>query len=262
MSTDGQLLIGGRDSKQLHIHSIDGSHVTSVNLPDDDKIQCAEWTPSGHIVYTTMHERLIVTTVSGDIIARNPMQHPQCVSVTRNLIYVADRYNGVYQSVNDGVNWTHVTKPADGWFSWQAIKVLTDSHSKTYDLWVTEYNNSGYWHLRVYTLERHLATGNITWRDANVPTNVNLLNCTQVFYFAHENIYLLDAQNFAVHVWSASGQYCGRLLSAKSFFYGLPMSIEVSDKYGDVMYFGCFSSIIKVFNLLYNDSWQIENPPV
>jgi hypothetical protein len=53
VSSDGQLLVGQLEDRQLHMYSAEGSHVTSVGLLDGDNLFSAVWTRNGHIVYTT-----------------------------------------------------------------------------------------------------------------------------------------------------------------------------------------------------------------
>jgi hypothetical protein len=52
VSSDGQLLVGQFQDRQLHVYSAEGSHVTSINLLDGDTLKDAVWTRRGHIVYT------------------------------------------------------------------------------------------------------------------------------------------------------------------------------------------------------------------
>ncbi len=59
--SDGHLLVGQYDDRQLCVYSVDGSHVTSVTLPNDytqrsDFLQDAVWTPRG-----TLFTRLALT---------------------------------------------------------------------------------------------------------------------------------------------------------------------------------------------------------
>jgi hypothetical protein len=138
VSSEGQLLVGQYKDRQLHVYSAEGSHVTSINLLDDDTLKDAVWTPRGHIVYTAAnYNNVVVMTQRGDVIAQTKTLFPACLSVsTDDVIYLADYRTGVYQSTDDGVTWSHVFKVADGWQCVHVIKVSSDSNTQVF--WTAE----------------------------------------------------------------------------------------------------------------------------
>jgi outer membrane protein assembly factor BamB len=54
VASDGQVLIGKSEQKQLYVYSEDGYLVTTVTVPFDDIVTDAVWSPrEHHIVCTT-----------------------------------------------------------------------------------------------------------------------------------------------------------------------------------------------------------------
>jgi hypothetical protein len=69
VSSEGKLLVGQYKDCQLHVYSTQGSHVTSINLLDDDALTDAVWTPRGHILYTALNSsNVVIMTQRGDVI--------------------------------------------------------------------------------------------------------------------------------------------------------------------------------------------------
>ena len=71
VSSEGQLLVGQYRDRQLHVYSADCRHVTTIKLPDNDKVYDAVWTRRGNIVYSMFSGSTVVTmSLSGDVIRR------------------------------------------------------------------------------------------------------------------------------------------------------------------------------------------------
>ena len=104
VSSDGRLLVGQWGDRQLHVYSIDGSHVTSITLPNGDTVLDAVWTLRGNIVCATDSNKVVVVTQRGDVIHQTQLHSvPLCLSVSADdVIYLADYQTGVYQSTDDG----------------------------------------------------------------------------------------------------------------------------------------------------------------
>ena len=86
----------------------------------------AVWTPrNGNIVYTAKNKRVVVMSKTGKIITTHPLfKKPQSLSTSNNTtIYLADFDAGIYQSIDDGVNWSFVFKSPNEWYYLQAIKL-------------------------------------------------------------------------------------------------------------------------------------------
>ena len=183
MSSEGQLLVGQWREHQLHVYSADCCHVTSIKLPDNDKVDkvCdAVWTRRGNIVYGEPDRNKVVTmSQSGDVIQQTNvlLLRPNCLSVsTDDVIFLIGNYTSVYQSTDDGLTWSHMFNVTDGWRCYQVIKVSTDSNTDV--LWTVVKSNED-WRQRVYTVDKLQAVGdNVTWRDVTLPSHVtkNLSN--------------------------------------------------------------------------------------
>ena len=139
----------------------------SQSITINDKLCEARWTPRGNIVYTTYrNNKVVVMSESGKVITTHKMTSPQCLSVSNDdIIYLTDSETGVYQSTDDGVSWSLVFKPIEGWHCLQVIKVTTD---RSDDFWTLEQSGINNWHLCEYSVDRKGSDSNVTWRDINV----------------------------------------------------------------------------------------------
>ena len=252
---NSEIVVGTQWGRELYVYSTDGSHVTTIALPDSDTLCYVTWTPRGHIVYTAYNcRRVVVMSRSGDVIAHTQMTGPLCLSVsTDDVICLADRKSGVYQSRDDGVTWSHVFKSPDGWQCWQVIRVSRDRH--TDDWWTLEYKDMDT-RLRVYTTgDRGQTGGHVTWRDVTVPSQAHITGNSRLAYDGHTNIFLNDSYNRAIHVLSTvSGQYDRQLVSPSHFTsYNRPECVAVdSQRDGHVtMYVGQWYGLVSVFRLSY-----------
>ena len=240
---------------QLFICSRKGRHLSTITTNDNDRLFDATWTPRGNIVYTTCYSnKVVVMSESGKVITtHNQMTKPRRLTTSNDdIIYLADYEIGVYQSTDDGVNWSLVFKSTDGWHCEQMIKVTTD-HSD--DFWTLEdSDNNNNYHLRVYSVDRRRSDGNVTWRDINVTTtdgkHINL-SCSRLSYDGNMNIFLNDYNNKVVHVLSVNGQYHCQLLSSHHI-ENEPYRLAV-DKKRQLLYVGQDKGVVEVFNLKYGD---------
>jgi hypothetical protein len=134
VSSDGQLLVGRCFDRQLHVYSAEGNHVTSVKLLDGHGLTDAAWTPRGNIVYTdNTNSNVVLLTQRGKVIAQTTTSCPYRLSIsTDDVIYHADCSTGVYQSIDDGVTWSHVFKVADGCECCQVVKVSSDNNAQVF----------------------------------------------------------------------------------------------------------------------------------
>jgi hypothetical protein len=251
MSSDGQLLVGQYQDRQLHVYSGEGSHVTSINLLDGDTLLEAVWTPRCHIVYTADNSsNVVVMTQRGDVIAQTNTLVPFRLSIsTDDVIYLADYRTGVYQSIDDGVTWSHVFNVDDGWHCVQVIKVSSGSNTQVF--WTTEMLSADAtkWRLRVYTVDKRKVDDNVTWRNVTLPSHVTVnLQQSKLAYDGYTNMFVTDYHNKAVHVWTVSKQYVCQLVSSQQLV-GSPRRVVVDSQRGHLMYVGQGGGTVGVFEL-------------
>ena len=249
---DDKLLISCHYNSRLFFYSLDGHHLSSLKINDNDELWDAIWTPRGNITYSTCSNKVAVISKSGEVISLTQMTEPRFFSVSNDgIIYVADKKRGVYQSKDDGVNWELVFKPADGWQCWQVIKVTTD-HSD--DFWTLEEKGSN-WHLRVYSVDSRRPDDLLTWRYITLPTIKGKcvdLSLSKLSYDGKASIFLNDYDHKAVHVLSRNGQYHHQLLSPDCIS-NEPWLAVVERQ---LLYLGQEDSILGVFKLLYGERYD------
>ena len=249
---DDKLLISYDNLAELFIYNREGRHLSTIKTNNNDKLYDATWTPRGSIVYTSRSKNVVVMSESGKVITTHTqMTEPRFLSVLYdNTIYLADWKTGVYQSTDDGISWSLVFTSTDGWHCLQVIKVTTD-HSD--DFWTLEESN-GNRHLRVYSVNKRLSDGNVTWREINVPKtddkHINLLWC-RLSYDGNMNIFLVDWDNKAVHVLLINGQYLCQLLSPHNL-KKRPCRLAIDQK-RQVLYVGQDNCEVEAFKLTYGD---------
>lgn len=221
VSNEARLIVAQNGNRKLHIYGTDGRDVKSINVPGGDTLRDAVWTSGNNVVCSsTVGTKVIVMSDQGEPFSQTKLKKPECLSVSPNgeVLYVADRESGVYQSKDNGASWTPVFKAPDDWKSWQALKVsLDDSQEEVF--WVLEYKSKKS-RLRVYTIDRKQgANGVLTWRDVTIPKSIAVdLSNARLAYDGHANVFMTDTDNKSVHVWSVTtGQYDRQLLSSQHF---------------------------------------------
>ena len=248
-----KLLVSCSGLSQLFIYSREGHHLSTITVNNNDELYDATWTPRGNIVYTTHSNRVVVMSESGKVITTHTqMTSPQHLSVSNEkIIYLADSYRGVYQSTDDGISWSLVFKSINGRHCREVIKVTTD-HSD--DFWTLETSDNYNNHLCVYSVDRRLSDGKVTWRGINVPTtngkHIDLLY-SSLSYDGNMNIFLSDLPNKVVHVLSVNGQYHCQLLSSHQI-KNIPYRLAV-DKERQLLYLGQSFTLVEVFKLTYGE---------
>ena len=249
-----KLLVSYFGFSQLFIYSREGRHLSTIKTNNNDVLFDATWTPRGNIVYTTDNSnKVVVMSESGQVITTHTqMTLPWYLSVSSDdIIYLADYKTGVYQSTDDGVSWSLVFKSTDGWHCRPVIKVTTDQSD---DFWTLQ-NSDNDCRLRVYSVDRRCSDGIVTWRDINVTTtdgeHIDLSWYSRLSYDGNMNIFLLDHDNKAVHVFSVNGQYHCQLLSSHHI-KNWPWRLAV-DHERQLLYVGQNKAVVAVFKLNYGD---------
>ena len=252
-----KILVGPICIPRLFIISPNGHHLSTIRIDYSDYYQLSDaiWTPDGNIVYATYNtdqeEVGVISVTEKVIIGRTRMKRPRRFSVFNDkIIYLADWEMGVYQSRDDGINWSHVFTPANQRHCVEVIKVLIDQREV---FWCLESDNETF-HLRVYTVERKPdGTLNMTWKDiSNRPTDSKHIYFSlnsSLSYDGDMNIFLSDFHNKAVHVFLINGQYRCQLLSSNhiaSWTYKLAL-----DRKNNLLYVGQSEGMVKVLKLAY-----------
>ena len=103
-------------------------------------------------------------------------------------------------------------------------------------------------------MDTRRSDGNVTWKDIKVATADGKqikLNNIRLSYDGNMNIFLINCDNQAVHVFSVSGQYHCQLLSSHHI-KNKPWRLAV-DKERQLLYVGQDKSVVGVFELKYGD---------
>ena len=217
-----------------------------------DMLADVTWSPRGNIVYTTYKtKKVVVMSEFGKVIQYKLMTKPKCLSVsTDDIIYLADQEAGVYQSTDDGISWCLILNATHNWHCWQAIKVTTDSEHK-HDFWTLDVDNK---RLRLYSVGKSYRSGNVTWKDINLLSTdgkaIQLVDAN-LSYDGNSNIFLVDPNNFAVHVATVNGQYHHQLLSSqyiKNLLVKATVDFETS-----LFFVSELGGKVSVFKLLYGE---------
>jgi hypothetical protein len=226
VASDGQLLIGRQYDKQLHVYSDNGSHVKSLAIPFNTKVTDAVWSPREHDIVCTIYrldiEKVVVMSVTGDVISQMQMMIPKYLSVSfDNVIYVTS-FKGISHSSDNGTTWnTLIGERGDGWLFNQALKVTPYNIVSNYTIWAVETNYTN-WRLSIYT------PGKLTWTDVVLPNSQVKVDNSRMAFDGRTNIYMTDYYNRAVHVWSVDGRYVRQLLSAQDFTHDEPRTVAVN----------------------------------
>ena len=198
VALDNNLLIANAGSKVLHKYNADNFQRTEITI--QDHIVDISWTPRGNIVYTTSGKadnekpeknRLVTTDKTGIFISQQQMTAPTRFSVSGdNTICLTDKVNGIYESKDDGITWTHILRqPNDTTRCWQAIKVHNNQDEVVY--WALAESNSDKFCLRRFTL-----SNGVIWQDIFLPGPD--LSLSKMAFDGKENIFLAAYNSDAV----------------------------------------------------------------
>ena len=162
------LLVATTGENVLHMYTNANFRCKDVTI--QDRIIDLSWTLRGHIVYTTSNKvgdeksggsKIVTIDEAGSTISVQKMADSMCLSVSEdNAICVTDKINGIYESKDDGMTWTHILRlPNDNTRCLQAIKVKCNQDEVVY--WtLVESNNKFY--LRTYTISNGVTEQNIS----------------------------------------------------------------------------------------------------
>ena len=246
---------------QLFIYSREGHYVSAIKI--EDYPFDATWTPRGNIVYTIYNSSeigaVVVISKTGKVIKVNDhIIKPRYLSVSEDIIFLADMHVGVFQSTNDGALWTLVFVSHEGWLCNQVIKVTSDTYNR-HDFWTLEFTVSKL-RLGVYNLDIWSPYDNVTWQEINVTKADGQrieLHSSKLSYGGEGHIFLNDLFKKEVHVFLVNGRYLGQLLSAHQI-RTKPETLAL-DKERQLLYIGQGLGVVGVFKLPYweRDAWCI-----
>ena len=109
-----------------HTDNTNFTHTSTINT--SHYIRDISWTPSGDILFVDHdnHEVIVKSQLNFEI-KKTAMTDPCNLTLCAdNTIYLSDWKNGVYQSTNNDISWSHLFETADKSKYWQVIKVETD----------------------------------------------------------------------------------------------------------------------------------------
>ena len=212
----GMLLISGQCSQKILIYNFEGRLLSTIKI--NVSLQDASWTPRGKIVYITFSTRTIVTILeSGKVINHIEIVYsPLKLSVSSDgIIYLTVSETGVFQSIDDGINWSILFRSVGYWHIQQVIKVASGGLE---NLWSIDRNcrNSLCNHsMRIYNVERRGLIGSVKWKDVSLFTpagkHINLA-ISDLTYDGISNVFLSECFSDAIHVFSVTGYYHSQLL--------------------------------------------------
>ena len=235
----------------MFVCSRKGQYFFPIELNDGDMVFDATWTPYGNIVYTTNRHKVVTITelVASIITTHTLLRMPMYLSVSNDdVIFLAEFYQGVYQSSDEGNSWNLVFKSPEGLHFNQVIKVETANNT---DFWILESEQRNYY-IRVYSVDEKRPNGNVTWRDINLPSMdgkyIDVSNCL-LSNDGSMNIFFFDSQNKAVHILSANDQCHYQLLSPHHIMH-IPRRLVI-DKKSQELLVGQEKSVVEVFKLIY-----------
>ena len=248
---NNKLLVSCSHLSQLFIYNCEGHHLSTITIDYNDELFDATWTPHGNIVYTTFNSnKVVVMSESGNVITTHmKLATPRYLSISNDdIIYLAVQETGVYQSTDDGINWTLVFKSVDEWHCEHVIKVTNDNSD---DFWTLGMKDSNC-HLCVYSLDRGRPNSNVTWKDINFTTTdnkqIDLYN-SSLSYDGNNNIFLSDWDNNSGHVLLVNGQYHCEILSSHQIT-NKPYRFAV-DKKRQFLYVGQLGGVVEKFKMIY-----------
>ena len=251
---NGRLLVSEYGRSQLFIYSCEGCYISAFATQENDELCDATWTPRGNIVYTTDSKQVVVISDSGEVISTYTHKRVPCYLSVPNdgIIYLTDKETGVYQSVDEGVTWSRVFKPTDGWHSEQMVNITTEHND---EFWTLETNDNCSAHLQVYSKDRRRSHSKVASRNINVTITggkkIYLSSNSCLSYDGYMNIMVSDIDKKAVHVFSVHDQYLCQLLTSHHF-NDEPLRLAI-DKERQLLYVGQYGGQVGVFRLQYGD---------
>ena len=243
-----KLLVGHYRGKSIIMYNDTGNYIDTIALSANGKqiLYDAVWGRFEHIIVAngTANSVQVYSISQKNIIKETQMKKPSKFSVFNTSILLADNEDGVFQSTDDGITWSHVFQIPDntaGWQCWQVMRADTKEIADNY--WVLE-KNKALFRLRIYTSKKLKAS------DVDVNNYVNLLN-TNMAFDGKSAVLLCDYNKSAVHIFSANGEHQRQLIADNND--GLienPWRLYI-DRNKKLFYIGMGSNVLKIYTLTY-----------
>lgn len=231
---------------KVFIYSTDGQYVKTIADPEANFYDVA-WLKSGNILLADkQRNRLMCVTREGDVIYQSTqLSKPRyCARSADGSIVVTDMDNGVFQSTDHGMTWSHEFQSTDGWLCIQAISVMIADGDEVF--WARGYIGDS-WGLRIF----RVTSGTVVHQVVSVPQNVAAnIKFSRLSYDGRTTMLLADLPGQAVYKWSVDGQYEGALLTSEHVTK--PCRIAVDEKRG-LLYVGQLDKV-RVFQATYDSS--------
>ena len=244
-----ELLVGSSSFSHLFVFNFEGRQLLDIAIQIGDLLKDAAWTPrDGNIVYSAKNKRVVVMSKSGEIIATHPQfTKPQYLSTSNdNTIYLADFNAGIYQSIDDGINWSLVFESSSGWLYLHAIKV-TNVQGYNFCTLETKYLDSPFLQLRLYSVDKTSSSSNVSWANIDIISadgKLIDLSFSKLSYGGHA-IFLNDYKNEVLYTLSLYGPDNYKL---PPWYIGTKPSVLTFDYNQERLYVGYSSGKVGLFN--------------
>ena len=245
-----KLLVTTSDSK-LIIYSCEGLYLSTITANDISNLGDATWTPQDNIMYATIGDvnKIVVISETDEEITHTHLESPGSFSISDDGIIYLSEASGIYQSSNDGINWSRIFNYTYGFINnRQVIKVNAEKND---DFWTLERSHTAR-NLPVCSIERNRFDRNVTCRDISlIKTDGNPidLSFSSLAYDGDLNIFVSEIDKKAIHVLSVSGQYRYQLLSPHGI-RNRPWKLAI-DKESQLIYVGQDYGLVEAFKLTY-----------
>ena len=158
-------------------------------------------------------EKISTMSMSGQLVNTIKSHGAVSVSVSRNgVIYHANLYKGVFQSIDNGFTWEHVFKPIE--LCRYVIKVENELLEHKNVFWIVESNLTNFF-VRIYKINQdNMKRNNITWVNVNLPEKIKtetIKNNILLLYDGYQSIFLYGENEDEIHLFNVIGQYCKTL---------------------------------------------------
>ena len=210
------LLISGQSSQKILIYNFEGRLLSTIKI--NFSLQDASWTPLGKIICIAYSPNSILTILeSGKVINHIEIVNaPLKLSVSSDgIIYLTVSGTGVFQSIDDGINWSILFRSVGYWYIQQVIKVASGGLENFWSVDQNYHNSPRNDSIRIYSVVRNGLISSVKWKDVSLFTpagkHINLA-ISDLTYDGISNVFLSEYFSDAIHLFSVTGYYHSQLL--------------------------------------------------